>query len=679
MSKLKLRKLRDRGKAEEDKLGTKIDDNKKMSVQNSSEMIQRAIASAQKHDIKLTPGTQNPGGGDCSYLSVIYNINDRGCFCNKFPLSPEYYRRVWTIDLMNKVLDKRIPWNPGLTRQEIQAGFQEIMESGVYERSFFGDMMMVGIACGVRKRILIFNTHTNTTHDPISVVDPRDYGGEIDSEIPVVVAYNLVHFESLHPANEKDIQETVKLVNSYSTGSYEEDYGFTRQDMLCLTTESIVIYNKKYASQGNEKHKIRSPPPKKTKYSETDDDSATKKNNGNTPETEDFIFENILFKETGSGNTRCGVCMVECARLIVHMNGSKYCTEYFSDMAEFRRKYSEFRDRRSRKKNMEKSKAEGQEKYETIEDGSKVSLKTIGKDEKAASFRFGGFDFEELENGKVRCGVCQVECIRLVAHINGSVRCAEKFRMPEFRAEYSRYRHNKRVREHESRKKSSDPKSFKDSHNKREQAYQAKKKAADPKGFKDNHNKIDQKCKAKKKATDPIVFKENNLKRVKEHVARKKQEDPKGFKDNVNKRKAKQEKRQKEKDPVGFKENLNKRVKKIEDRKKKEDPKGFKEHMRQRKEKSNKNVSACKRLQNFRRRVQFGPIFICSCCHQRLFENQVEEITDGIKEQIDKADPEIRKECTDQEEQIDLGRNDAGIEIKKSFLIQFVPQIIPSI
>ena len=46
MSKLKLRKMRDRGKAEKDKLGTKIDDNKDTPVQKSSGMIQRAIASA---------------------------------------------------------------------------------------------------------------------------------------------------------------------------------------------------------------------------------------------------------------------------------------------------------------------------------------------------------------------------------------------------------------------------------------------------------------------------------------------------------------------------------------------------------------------------------------------------------------------------------------------------------
>merc|ERR1711954_272115 len=189
-------------------------------------IFEGAIASAQKHNIKLEPGQKNSGGGDCSYLSVIYNINERGCFNNKFLMSPEYYRRIWTIDLMSKILDKKIPWNPGMTRQEIQEGFQEIMQSGVYERSFFGDMMMAGIACGVRKRILIFNTHENTIHDPISVVDPRDYGSDIDSQIPVVVSYNLVHFESLHPVDEQDIEETIKLADSYSAGTYKDEYGF---------------------------------------------------------------------------------------------------------------------------------------------------------------------------------------------------------------------------------------------------------------------------------------------------------------------------------------------------------------------------------------------------------------------------------------------------------------------
>merc|ERR1712208_73416 len=112
---------------------------------------------------------------------------------------------------------------------------------GVYERDFFGDMMMAGIACGVKKVILIFHTNEDivrTGHDPISVIDPRDYEGEIDSDIPVVVAYNLVHYESLEPLCADDVRETIKLVSSYSSkpSRYKQEYGFSGKDISDLVS-----------------------------------------------------------------------------------------------------------------------------------------------------------------------------------------------------------------------------------------------------------------------------------------------------------------------------------------------------------------------------------------------------------------------------------------------------------
>ena len=105
---------------------------------------------------------------------------------------------------------------------------------------------------------MIINTHENTVHDPVSVVDPRDYGGDMDSQIPVVVTYNLVHFESLHPVDEQDIEETINLVNSYSSGTYREKYGFTRNDIPKLI-------NQESSAKERETAQVGSPPPKKNK------------------------------------------------------------------------------------------------------------------------------------------------------------------------------------------------------------------------------------------------------------------------------------------------------------------------------------------------------------------------------------------------------------------------------
>ena len=56
-------------------------------------------------------------------------------------MSPDYYRRVWNTDMLNKLLDKRIPWNPGLSQAELIDGFEEMMVPGVYERPFFGGLL----------------------------------------------------------------------------------------------------------------------------------------------------------------------------------------------------------------------------------------------------------------------------------------------------------------------------------------------------------------------------------------------------------------------------------------------------------------------------------------------------------------------------------------------------------
>ena len=242
-SKLKLRK-----KKYHPPVDSSNDDSKTrqdLRLNTNKTIVQRAIASANKHMINLEPGRENHADGNCSFEAVMFNINDRSCFQEKLPMTPDFYRRIWITDMMNKILDARNPWNPGLTRTEIVLGFQELMKSGIYERSFFGDMMMAAIACGVKKRILIFNTNesiTTTGHDPIAVVDPTHYGGSLDNEIPVVVAYNLVHYESLQPVERTDIEETIKLTRSYiaQPSRYIEEYGFTRNDISYLTSHNLI-------------------------------------------------------------------------------------------------------------------------------------------------------------------------------------------------------------------------------------------------------------------------------------------------------------------------------------------------------------------------------------------------------------------------------------------------------
>ena len=160
---------------------------------------------------------------------------------------------------------------------------------------------MPGIACGIRKRILIFNTNENiarTGHNPIAVIDPTNYGGRLDDNTPVVVAYNLVHYESLHPVNQQDIEETIKLTNAYiaKPSRYEEIYGFTRNDIQYLVSSSA-------SKPIKETEKTQETEVKSTKQIVNDSSEAHNSNRSdesyNMNKGDIFLFENRTIKFKG--------------------------------------------------------------------------------------------------------------------------------------------------------------------------------------------------------------------------------------------------------------------------------------------------------------------------------------------------------------------------------------------
>ena len=122
-------------------------------------MIYTAIASANKHRIKLKPGTPNPGAGDCAFEAIIQNNNDRSCFTEKYLMEINWYRRIWTTDMGNRT--RNTEYNI-YTDKQWEEGWADMSIPGTYERGIFGDLMLPGIACGIKKILLIFNTNMNT-------------------------------------------------------------------------------------------------------------------------------------------------------------------------------------------------------------------------------------------------------------------------------------------------------------------------------------------------------------------------------------------------------------------------------------------------------------------------------------------------------------------------------------
>ena len=194
-------------------------------------MVKRAIASARKHGINLKHGRPNPGMGDCAFEAVIQNNNDRSCFLEKYDMSVTWYRQIWATDMANRA--RNTDYNI-FTEEQWNTGWAEMMVPGIYERGLFGDLMLAAIACGIKKFLLIFNTNLDSPHDPIYVVNPYIFNVQPDSDIPIVLAYNMSHYESMEPYSTSDTQETVLLAKKYIDGKYQ----FGKKDIPYLLSLS---------------------------------------------------------------------------------------------------------------------------------------------------------------------------------------------------------------------------------------------------------------------------------------------------------------------------------------------------------------------------------------------------------------------------------------------------------
>ena len=200
----------------------------------SSILIKSAIQSANKHGICLVEGKVNDADGNCAFDAVINNVNNRKCFHEKLLLSSTTYRQIWVTELEQESANyPRL--GAGFSLEEREENWNHLKQSGVYEVEFFGDLVIHAIAKGCKKNILIFNTSVDAA-DPIYVIRAGEFGGYVDSDIPVVIGYNQVHYESLHPVTEADIKKTKDLVNSYISGNYQ----FGKKDIEFLISCTSV-------------------------------------------------------------------------------------------------------------------------------------------------------------------------------------------------------------------------------------------------------------------------------------------------------------------------------------------------------------------------------------------------------------------------------------------------------
>ena len=182
-----------------------------------SKMLELATEICKKLGFSLDVQEKVEADGNCLYESAIQNITSRreihvaGC------KDKTHNRRAWLTEAEEAAGEYY-----GVDKAKFKRMWEQLKTPGVWDIEV-GDLAVAAIAYATKKDILIVNTSSGISpgDDLISVVKADALGtGSRDSDIPILLAYNGSHYESLLPSRKSDIEKTVELRDQYLSGNY---------------------------------------------------------------------------------------------------------------------------------------------------------------------------------------------------------------------------------------------------------------------------------------------------------------------------------------------------------------------------------------------------------------------------------------------------------------------------
>ena len=609
-------------------------------------MITRAINSARHHGINLTHGKRNPGQGDCAFESIIYNINERPCYIQKFPLSIDYYRRIFVTDMANRTVDTS--WNI-YSRQKWLDDWNEMLEPGIYERGIYGDLMLAGIACGVRKFLLIFNTNIDSPTNPIYAVDPRAFNVTPDTEIPVVLAYNLAHYESLHPCSDEDAQLTMNLVNDYFSGRCR----YERKDMQFLLTQAAQLKPERalYQNKGNNCSMKETISQERLRKAEKDEELSRSREEISIARKSSDI--SIFSKKNEQKH------FTSKSQQVVQEKSN-------TEVAISVRTESKNKGRKGKIAILKSTSSTCQSTKENCKEKSNLSQKEVmepkialeketlleNKDAKVTlTYNLKGTEKQSMIQtigDKMQCPFCNNLVKNIKLHFSRAAKCGNRIDLHSFSKIYETYQVEKtreRKKKNYLEQKERCSEKLKKRNNEAVKKYQEKLKAENKELFDQSQLDAVIKYQEKLKAENKDLFDQNQLDAVIKYQEKLKAQNKDLFNKNRSNAVKECRKKLKAENKELFGQNQLKAVVQYQEKLKATDEDQFKvknrANVKKHREKTYANFTDRERIRNFNRANLFGPIFICSCCKRRLFENGVSKITCDLKKKINEKNPKL--------------------------------------
>ena len=473
-------------------------------------MVKKAIKNAEAHGINLYHGVGNLANGDCAFESIIDSISTRPCFGETYDGTPAYWRKVWMSEIEKIAFEE---WNGGLSLQEWRAGFEVLKQPGTYEFTL-GDLVPPGIAHCTRKNILIFNTSV-LAHSPVYVVAASTFGGSANTDIPVCLAYNQSHYESLVPCSEEDIEKTIVLTQQFLNGQY------------ILRMEDIPLFKK-------EKEEF--------KNSYDIDFPALPSSKKNLPVGKPKVSAKRKKEVSHKNYEECLLTLDEIKKIPVK-NRKQVETRRYKKLMEQKKKL-------------------------------KVTDELLEFEKKRKTENKKKLEINRTEDEK------------------NVLREKAKLGMQNFR-----------------KKQTNDDKLISNQKEK-ERIYDLREKQTNEDKLISNQKEKERKHSLKEKQTnyDKLISNQKDKERM--HNLREKQTNQDKLISNQKEKERKHSLKEKQ-------TNVDKRISNQKDK--------------ERKQKSRKKKSELDRLLNFQKATRFGPIFVCSSCDQKMFENNVSKLDEALK------------------------------------------------
>ena len=270
------------------------------------------VAAHPAHRMIIKHGKQNKADGNCAPEAANDNHNQRdelSAFRDVIFSTPQDLREAVVKDMTNN--ERAFQFAGYRERERWKQDMQKLKQSGEWT-SDISDLMIPGISYTLSKNILIINTKPQElSKEPITLICPETFGGNSNTEIPLLLAYNGVHFEGMVPESTEDIRRSEELVRDIKKNEY-----FTRaSDIPCL----LQLISQK---ERNLSKTIFDSPAKKRTKSKSHDQNALQKQ---VHEANSMQSESV----NEAGKKKCLCCKTSITTYIPHLKKNDLCLKFY--------------------------------------------------------------------------------------------------------------------------------------------------------------------------------------------------------------------------------------------------------------------------------------------------------------------------------------------------------------